>query len=88
MRRIEDKSKSFGDDSIRLEGFVLPSTAIDESKTYPTAWTTNNKSLTDMEGMYFYRQNRLISYGGWNGVIRTAQRLTIGKTEGCFRQQS
>lgn len=79
MRRIEDKSKSFGDDSIRLEGFVLPSTAIDESKTYPNAWTTNNKSLTDMEGMYFYRQNRLISYGGWNGVIRKAQRLQLAR---------
>ena len=79
IRGIEGKSKSFGSDSIKLEGFVLPSSAIDESKTYPNVWTTNNKSLTDMEGMYFYRQNRLISYGGWNGVIRKAQRLQLAR---------
>jgi hypothetical protein len=79
IRRIEYKGKSFGNDSIRLEGFVLPSSAIDESKTHPNVWTTHNKSLTDMEGMYFYRQNRLISYGGWNGIIRKAQRLQLAR---------
>ena len=79
IRRIEGKSKLFGSDAIRLEGYVLPSTAIDESKTVPNVWTMNNKSLTDMEGMYFYRQNRLISYGGWNGVIRKAQKIQLAR---------
>lgn len=79
IRRIEGKGKIFGSDSIRLEGFVLPSSAIDQSKNYPNVWTTNNKSLTDMEGMYFYRQDRLISYGGWNGIIRKEQKLQLAR---------
>ena len=79
IRRLEVKKRKFSDDQINLEGFVLPSSAIDAAKTTPNVWTPRSKSLTDMEGMFFYRQGRLISYGGWNGVIRKEQKLQLAR---------
>ena len=40
LRNIEYKSKIFGDDNIRIEGFVLPSYSITEAKEENNVWTT------------------------------------------------
>lgn len=80
LRSVEFKQKSFGDDSIKLEGFVLPSTSIEETKeSSNTKWTTKYRSLLDMEGIYIYRANRIILFGGWNGLIKKAPRLQLAR---------
>jgi len=80
FRSVEFKQRSFGNDSIKLEGFVLPSRSIDESKnSINTIWTTKYRSLTDMEGIYLYRANRIILFGGWNGLIRKVQKLQLAR---------
>ncbi len=80
FRSIEFRQKSFGNDSIKLEGFVLPSRSIDECKeSSNTIWTTRYRSLTDMEGIYIYRANRIILFGGWNGLIKQAPRLQLAR---------
>ncbi len=80
FRSIEFKQRSFGDDSIKLEGFVLPSRSIDEcSKNIQTIWTTRYRSLSDMEGIYIYRADRIILFGGWNGLIKKAQKLQLAR---------
>ena len=79
VRMVENKSKSFGSDVIKIEGLVLPSTSIDEAESNPNPWTPRNLSLTDMEGLYVYRQNRLISFGGWNGIMRKAQKVQLAR---------
>jgi hypothetical protein len=79
LRSIEYKQKQFGTDNIKLEGFVLPSIALDEVKSEQNSWTTSNKSLIDMEGVYVYRANRLILYGGWNGLIKKFPRLQLAR---------
>jgi len=80
FRSIEFRQKSFGDDSIKLEGFVLPSRSIDETKECSsTIWTTKYRSLTDMEGIYIYRAERIILFGGWNGLIKQAPRLQLAR---------
>ncbi len=79
LRSIEFKQKSFGDDSIKLEGFILPSRCIDEVKNNNTRWTTKYRSLIDMEGIYIYRANRIILFGGWNGLIKKAPRLQLAR---------
>lgn len=79
VRMVEKKSRSFGTDVIKIEGLVLPSTSIDEAESNPNPWTTRNLSLTDMEGLYVYRQNRLITFGGWNGIIRKAQKVQLAR---------
>ena len=80
FRSVEFKQRRFGDDSIKLEGFVLPSRSIDETKeSVNTIWTTKYRSLTDMEGIYLYRANRIILFGGWNGLIRKVQKLQLAR---------
>ncbi len=80
LRSVEFKQKGFGTDSIKLEGFVLPSRSIDETKESSiTQWTTRYRSLTDMEGIYIYRANRIILFGGWNGLIKKAPRLQLAR---------
>ena len=80
VRSIEFRQRSFGDDSIKLEGFILPSRSIDETKnSINTIWTTKYRSLTDMEGIYIYRANRIILFGGWNGLIKKIPRLQLAR---------
>jgi len=80
LRSVEFKQKVFGTDSIKLEGFVLPSSSIEETKqSTNTKWTTKYRSLLDMEGIYIYRANRIILFGGWNGLIKKAPRLQLAR---------
>ena len=79
LRSVEPKQKEFKNENVKLEGFVLPSSAIDEVKNGSTKWTTKHRSLTDMEGLYVYRANRLIIFGGWNGLIRKGPRLQLAR---------
>ncbi len=78
FRPIEYKQRYFSTDIIKIEGFVLPSRSIDESQSI-SIWTTKNRSLIDMEGIYIYRSDRLIHFGGWNGLIKKAPRLQLAR---------
>lgn len=78
FRPIEFKQKHFSTDTIKIEGFILPSRSIDESQSI-SIWTTKNRSLMDMEGIYIYRADRLILFGGWNGLIKKAPRLQLAR---------
>lgn len=76
IRALEPLQKEFGKDFVKIQGFVLPNTSIkDDSNT----WTPKNKSLMDMEGLYIYRADRLILFGGWNGLIKKMPRLQLGR---------
>ena len=80
LRSVEFKQKGFGSDSIKLEGFILPSKSIEDTKeNINTIWTTKHRSLLDMEGIYIYRANRIILFGGWNGLIKKAPRLQLAR---------
>lgn len=79
FRQIEPKQSSFRSDVIKIEGFVLPSRAIKESTKGLTKWTTRHRGLMDMEGLYIYRANRIILFGGWNGIVKKAPRLQLAR---------
>lgn len=79
FRSIEYKLKNFSDDTIKIEGFVLPSRCIDETRQGLSEWTTRNRSLTDMEGIYIYRSDRLIRFGDWNGIIKKSPRMQLAR---------
>ena len=72
FRQIEPKQSSFRSDVIKIEGFVLPSRAISETKKSLTKWTTKFRGLMD-KGLYIYRANRIILFGGWNGIVKKHQ---------------
>ncbi|ADE55746.1 ATP-binding protein [Coraliomargarita akajimensis] len=79
IRKIAPKQKSFRSDHIKIDGIVLPSRCIDEVKHSQTIWTTKHRGLFDMEGIYVYRADRIILFGGWNGLIRKAPRLQLAR---------
>ena len=79
LRNIEYRSRDFGNDNIRIEGFILPSSSIEEAKQGNSCWTTRYRSLMDMEGVYVYRSDRLIIVGGWNGLIKKTPRLQLAR---------
>lgn len=80
LRSVEFKQKVFGSDSIKLEGFILPSNSMEETQnSINTIWTTKYRSLLDMEGIYIYRADRIILFGGWNGLIKKVPRLQLAR---------
>ncbi|QPH37870.1 ATP-binding protein [Pedobacter endophyticus] len=79
FRPIEFKQRQFRTDIIRMEGFILPSRSISESRQQQSLWTTKNRSLMDMEGIYIYRADRIILFGGWNGLIKKGPRLQLAR---------
>jgi hypothetical protein len=79
LRLIESKQKNFKEDIISLEGFVLPVRSIEESKEENNIWTLKSRGLMDMEGLYIYRADRVISFGGWNNIIRKSPRLQLAR---------
>jgi hypothetical protein len=79
LRALEPLQKEFGKDIVKIQGFVLPNTSIKETKENSNPWTPYNKSLMDMEGLYIYRADRLILFGGWNGLIKKMPRLQLGR---------
>jgi hypothetical protein len=79
FRQIEPKQSAFRSDVIKIEGFVLPSRAIAQSTEGLTKWTTRHRGLMDMEGLYIYRADRIILFGGWNGIVKKAPRLQLAR---------
>ena len=55
----------YRDDYFKMQGYVLPVEALKNVGD----WTTKNKSLADLEGIYIYREDRLIFFGGWNELF-------------------
>jgi hypothetical protein len=79
IRALEPFHTTFGDDIVKIQGFVLPNISIKETRENSNPWTPYNKSLMDMEGLYIYRADRLILFGGWNGLIKKTPRLQLGR---------
>jgi hypothetical protein len=78
LREIEPRRRSYNNDTITVTGYVLPSRAISESRG-TSKWTTKHLSLIDMEGMYIYRSDRLISFGGWSGLAKKTARHNLAR---------
>lgn len=79
FRSIPYKHKNLKNDTLKIEGFVLPSRSVNEAKQGESPWTTKNRSLMDMEGIYIYRSNRLIRFGGWNSIIKNSPKLQLAR---------
>ena len=79
FRPIEYRQKIYGEDLIKIEGYILPARAIKETREGSRVWVTRHKSLMDMEGVYIYRADRIIHFGGWTGLIKKEPRLQLAR---------
>lgn len=64
------------EDILSMEGFVLPSEAI---RSKDQGFRTEHRGMMDLEGMYVYRSDRIILFGGWNGVIRKRANIQLAR---------
>lgn len=64
----EESSFVIGDKKVRVEGYLIPNwdRLNDDQREYATCNGTS--SITDLQGFYVYRNNRLIVAGGWLGI--------------------
>ena len=61
---------------LTVEGFVLPAKAI---KSKSNVYKTERRGLMDLEGMYVYRGDRIILFGGWNQVIKKRPNIQLAR---------
>lgn len=64
---------------IRFQGIILPKRAAAEAKNPPSVWAPPGRTLDEMQGMFVYRNERLISYGSWLRAIPKAIALQFGR---------
>lgn len=78
LRSLGVFERVFKEDVFKVEPFVLPVSAIKDEKKHG-GWVTPNRHLMDLEGLYIYRGNRVIYFGGWNGLIKRQANLKLGR---------
>ena len=66
VQKMPAQLMPYRDDNFKMQGFILPVEALKNERN----WSTKNKSLTDLEGIYIYREDRLIFFGGWHGLFK------------------
>lgn len=64
---------------IKFQGIILPKRALEESKSEESNWNISGKSLEELQGIYVYRNDRLINYGGWLRSIPRSIQLQFGR---------
>lgn len=79
LRRLSQKNRVIEKDSIDVESFILPIRSIDEVQKGISTWVPEGNSLMDMEGIYLYRANRIILFGGWLGLAKRSQRMQLAR---------
>lgn len=73
-------NRFYPNDSFTVQGYILPYNVLKlRSESDMSKWTMPGRNLSDMEGIYLYRGDRLIYYGGWAKLHRRYQYLKLGR---------
>ncbi len=64
---------------IRFQGLILPKRSAQESKQGETQWAPANMTLEELQGLFVYRNDRLINFGGWLRSIPKSSYLQFGR---------
>jgi hypothetical protein len=72
---MDESQYLYNVNGFKMRGFVVPPD-FEENKQL---WCTKNKSLFDLEGVYIYRNERLIYFGGWNGLRKRSSKLKLAR---------
>ena len=79
MRSLQHHNRDLGLDEIKVEGFILPTRCIDEVHQGISPWVPKDRDLMDLEGIYIYRADRIILFGGWLGLTRRVQKMQLAR---------
>ncbi len=70
--------------TFKMRGFVVNP----DYKENEKLWITKHKSLFDLEGVYIYRNERLIFFGGWNGLRKRSAKLKLARLKIDFENSN
>lgn len=80
-----DESQYFDKvNGFKMRGFVVNP----DYKENEKLWITKHKSLIDLEGVYIYRNERLIFFGGWNGLRKRSAKLKLARLKIDFENSN
>jgi len=68
-----------GDAYIKFQGIILPKRATAEAKQSHSVWVPAGSTLEELQGIYVYRNERLINYGAWLRAIPKSIFLQFGR---------
>lgn len=77
IRSLGEKKNKIGTEVFKMEGFVLPSSSTSQESEHK--WRTRNYGLLDLEGIYVYRADRIIYFGGWKKLIKRESKLKLAR---------
>jgi hypothetical protein len=77
LRSLGEKQNRLNTEVFTMEGFILPSSSTSQESEH--RWKTRNYGLLDLEGIYVYRANRIIYFGGWNDLIKRESKLKLAR---------
>ncbi|WP_316820825.1 ATP-binding protein [Pedobacter gandavensis] len=82
VRGVQTVSENFWETSdayVKFQGIVLPKRSATEAKEKGSDWVPEGRTLEELQGIYVYRNDRLINYGGWLRAIPKSIYLQFGR---------
>lgn len=76
---IADAYWNTDDMYIKFQGIILPKHSEKESTENGSIWAPSNRTLEELQGIYVYRNERLVNYGGWLRMIPKASNMQFGR---------
>jgi len=76
---VAEKYWQNGNIYIQFQGIILPKRAATEAKEAGSLWVPPNRTLEELQGLFVYRNDRLINYGGWLRTIPKSVYLQFGR---------
>lgn len=67
------------DSYVKFQGIILPKRSASEAMVAKSVWAPQGRTLEELQGIYVYRNERLINYGGWLRAIPKSIYLQFGR---------
>jgi len=64
---------------IKFQGIILPKRSAAEAREAGSIWVPAGRTLEELQGIYVYRNERLINYGAWLRAIPKSVHLQFGR---------
>ena len=65
--------------TVGFQALILPKSSTTDLHNAKSLWTPYGKTLDELQGIYVYRNERLINYGGWLRTIPKSTYLQLGR---------
>ncbi|MDJ1483586.1 ATP-binding protein [Cytophagaceae bacterium YF14B1] len=79
VQKVSENFWKTGETYIRFEGIILPKRSAQESREPNSIWASGGRTLEELQGIYVYRNKRLINFGGWLRTITKSSYLQFGR---------